>query len=219
MQYVSTRGQAPVLGFDDVLLAGLASDGGLYVPESIPRLDEMPDASSGYAAVASQVMRPFVGNGVIADQLDALCEDAYSGFADPRVAPLTEVDDELFLLELFWGPTLSFKDYALQLVGRMFDAVLTDRGSHVLVLGATSGDTGSAAIASRRRSGEPTFVPVTPWLRSTRSTGLGSWHRPPTTGGRRPRSVGDSRLPFQPETSATCWLRGSLARWALRSIA
>ncbi len=147
MRYISTRGQAPVLGFDDVLLAGLASDGGLYVPESIPVLDEMPDASDGYAAVAAQVMRPFVGDGVVADRLDELCAEAYGGFADPRVAPLTEVDDELFLLELFWGPTLSFKDYALQLVGRMFDAVLTDRGTHVLVLGATSGDTGSAAIA------------------------------------------------------------------------
>ena len=147
MRYISTRGQAPVLGFDDVLLAGLASDGGLYVPESLPRLEEMPDASHGYAAVAAQVMRPFVGDGVVAARLDALCEDAYGGFADPRVAPLTEVDDDLFLLELFWGPTLSFKDYALQLVGRMFDAVLTDRGNHVLVLGATSGDTGSAAIA------------------------------------------------------------------------
>jgi threonine synthase len=147
MRYVSTRGQAPVLGFDDVLLAGLASDGGLYVPESIPSLDEIPDVSDGYAAVAAQVMRPFVGDGVVADRLDALCAEAYGGFADPRVAPLSRVDDELYLLELFWGPTLSFKDYALQLVGRMFDVVLSDRGNHVLVLGATSGDTGSAAIA------------------------------------------------------------------------
>ena len=147
MRYISTRGRAPVLDFDDVLLAGLASDGGLYVPESIPTLDEMPDASDGYAAVAAQVMRPFVGEGVVADRLEALCAEAYGGFADPRVAPLTQIEDELFLLELFWGPTLSFKDYALQLVGRMFDVVLTDRGSRVLVLGATSGDTGSAAIA------------------------------------------------------------------------
>jgi threonine synthase len=147
MRYVSTRGQAPVLGFDDVLLAGLALDGGLYVPESIPSLDEMPDVSDGYAAVAAQVMRPFVGEGVVADRLEALCAEAYGGFADPRVAPLTPIDDELYLLELFWGPTLSFKDYALQLVGRMFDAVLSERGNRVLVLGATSGDTGSAAIA------------------------------------------------------------------------
>jgi threonine synthase len=147
MRYVSTRGQAPVLGFDDVLLAGLASDGGLYVPESIPSLDEMPDVSDGYAAVAAQVMRPFVGDGVVADRLDALCAEAYGGFAHSRVAPLSRVDDELYLLELFWGPTLSFKDYALQLVGRMFDVVLSDRAEHVLVLGATSGDTGSAAIA------------------------------------------------------------------------
>lgn len=147
MRYISTRGAAPELGFDDVLLAGLASDGGLYVPESIPKLETIPDASAGYAAVAAEVMRPFVGDGVVADRLDELCAEAYGGFAHPQVAPLTEVADDLYLLELFWGPTLSFKDYALQLVGRMFDAVLADRGEHVLVLGATSGDTGSAAIA------------------------------------------------------------------------
>ncbi len=147
MRYISTRGIAPELGFDDVLLAGLATDGGLYVPETIPTLAEMPDAADGYAAVAAQVMRPFVGDGVVAGRLDALCAEAYGGFADPRVAPLTEIEDGLYMLELFWGPTLSFKDYALQLVGRMFDAVLTERGRHVLVLGATSGDTGSAAIA------------------------------------------------------------------------
>ncbi len=147
MRYVSTRGRAPALDFDDVLLAGLASDGGLYVPESIPTIEELPDPSVGYAAVAAEVIRPFVGDGVVASRLDELCEAAYRGFAHPDVAPITELGDDLFLLELHWGPTLSFKDYALQLVGRMFDAVLTERSERVLVLGATSGDTGSAAIA------------------------------------------------------------------------
>jgi threonine synthase len=147
MRYVSTRGRAPVLDFDDVLLAGLASDGGLYVPESIPTIERLPDPSEGYAAVAAQVIRPFVGDGVVASLLDELCEAAYRDFAHKDVAPVTEVGDDLYLLELFWGPTLSFKDYALQLVGRMFDAVLTERSERVLVLGATSGDTGSAAIA------------------------------------------------------------------------
>lgn len=147
MNYVSTRGNAPELEFDDVLLAGLATDGGLYVPASIPKLDSIPDRALGYAGVAATVMRPFVGEGVIGSMLDELCTEAYAGFDHPDVAPLREVDDGLYLLELFWGPTLSFKDYALQLVGRMFDAVLSDRSGHVMVLGATSGDTGSAAIA------------------------------------------------------------------------
>lgn len=147
MRYVSTRGRAPVLEFDDVLLAGLASDGGLYVPESIPRLETTPDPDWPYHRVAAHVMRPFVGDGVVGKSLDELCRAAYEGFSHPDVAPLTRIDEHVSILELFWGPTLSFKDYALQLVGRMFDAVLTARDQRVLVLGATSGDTGSAAIA------------------------------------------------------------------------
>ena len=147
MLYRSTRGAAPELSFDDVLLAGLASDGGLYVPAEIPRLDGLPDVSEGYAAVAARVIRPFVGEGVVAERLDELCRSAYAEFDHPDVAPLVDLGDGSWLLELFHGPTLSFKDYALQLVGRMFDAGLSARGERVLVLGATSGDTGSAAIA------------------------------------------------------------------------
>lgn len=148
MRYLSTRGAAPVVGFDDVLLAGLASDGGLYVPERWPTLDSMPDPGAGYASVAVEIVRPFVTGGVVADQLDELAHRVYGRFRHPDVAPIRTVAPGHELLELFWGPTLSFKDYALQLVGAMFDVVLSDRGDRILVLGATSGDTGSAAIAA-----------------------------------------------------------------------
>ena len=162
MRYVSTRGEAPVLEFDDVLLAGLANDGGLYVPESIPTLDEHPDPDWSYAEVAAHVMRPFVGSGVVADQLDDLCDRAYGAFAHPDVAPIVDIGPDIYMLELFWGPTLSFKDYALQLVGGMFDAVLTERDQRVMVLGATSGDTGSAAIAGCEGRGRIDIVILYP---------------------------------------------------------
>ncbi len=148
MRYVSTRGEAPVLEFEDVLLQGLAADGGLYVPERWPTLDPDIDADDGYAAVAAAVIRPFVGDGTIADQLGDMASRVYGGFRHPDVAPLRTITDQRHLLELFWGPTLSFKDYALQMVGAMFDLVLSERGTTITVLGATSGDTGSAAIAA-----------------------------------------------------------------------
>lgn len=148
MRYISTRGAAPVLGFDDVLLAGLAADGGLYVPESMPTLSALPTADAGYAALAAEVVRPFVAGGVIAERIDELAHRVYGVFRHADVAPIRRIDDDRYLLELFWGPTLSFKDYALQLVGAMFDVVLAERGERILVLGATSGDTGSAAIAA-----------------------------------------------------------------------
>jgi threonine synthase len=137
-----------VLEFDDVLLAGLAVDGGLYVPESWPRLERLPDASLGYAGIAVEVIRPFVPGGVVAARLEEMAHRVYGSFRHPDVAPIRPIDDGRHLLELFWGPTLSFKDYALQLVGAMFDLVLRARGERILVLGATSGDTGSAAIAA-----------------------------------------------------------------------
>lgn len=144
MRYVSTRGSAPELGFDDVLLQGLAADGGLYVPSRWPQF-ELPESDS-YAEVAAAVIRPFVAGSVLEDQLDELVADTYSGFRHPEVAPLRDFGGDRYLLELFWGPTLSFKDYALQFVGSAFGNVLRARGGSVTVLGATSGDTGSAAI-------------------------------------------------------------------------
>ncbi len=145
MKFVSTRGTAPVLGFADVLLAGLANDGGLYVPEEWPALPDLTDAHD-YASVATAVMQPFVGDDLAPEVLAELCRDAYATFAHPAVAPLVQIDDEHWLLELFHGPTLAFKDIALQLVGRMFDHVLDERSERITIVGATSGDTGSAAI-------------------------------------------------------------------------
>jgi len=153
VKYVSTRGQAPVLNFDEVLLAGLARDGGLYVPENWPRFSATEiRALRGldYASFAAKVMAPFVEGCLTPDELTALCRDAYAGFTHKAVAPLKQVDANLWLMELFHGPTLAFKDYALQLVGRLFDHVLTKRGETVTIVGATSGDTGSAAIESCR---------------------------------------------------------------------
>ncbi len=149
MRYISTRGQAPVLDFAGVLLAGLAEDGGLYVPESWPRFgfaDWRALRGLPYPALAARIMQPFVGEAVPADTLSAICRDAYAGFGQPAVVPLQQLETGLFVQELFHGPTLAFKDMALQVVGRLFDHVLAERGEKVTVVGATSGDTGSAAI-------------------------------------------------------------------------
>ncbi len=147
MRYLSTRGLAPALSFEDVLLAGLARDGGLYVPESWPALG--PDwrrlAGLDYADLAVAVMQPFLG-GAFAGAFPSLVRDAYRGFGHKAVAPLVQIGPNEFLLELFHGPTLAFKDFALQLLGRLLDTSLQARGARTTVLGATSGDTGSAAI-------------------------------------------------------------------------
>ncbi|MBI2236298.1 MAG: threonine synthase [Magnetospirillum sp.] len=153
MKYVSTRGKAPVLDFDDVLLAGLARDGGLYVPQSWPSFSE-PEIRTlrglSYPDLAVRVMRPFVEGCLTEDELSALVADAYAGFTHPAVAPLKQIGRNRWVMELFHGPTLAFKDYALQLVGRLFDHVLAKRSQRVTIVGATSGDTGSAAIESCR---------------------------------------------------------------------
>lgn len=144
MRYSSTRGNAPVLGFCDVLLAGLARDGGLYVPETWPALDKTPNAN--YANRAASIMAPFVGDEIDSRVFHQLCIDAYSIFRHPDVAPLVEIGPNEYLLELFHGPTLAFKDIALQLVGKLFDHVLAQRNERVMIVGATSGDTGGAAF-------------------------------------------------------------------------
>ncbi len=153
MRYISTRGAAPVLGFEETLLAGLARDGGLYVPESWPTFsaDELRAlAGLPYPELAARVMLPFLGGALEPDAFSALVADAYASFDHAAVTPLVQLDSGLWLLELFHGPTLAFKDVALQLLGRLFDHVLTKQNRRVTVVGATSGDTGSAAIEACR---------------------------------------------------------------------
>ncbi len=144
MKYVSTRGAAPVLEFSEVVLAGLATDGGLYVPEYWPTVT--PNISSTYADLASSIFQPYLDQHVTPDIMDGLCRDAYATFRHPDVVPLVNLEPGHQLMELFHGPTLAFKDVALQLLGRLFDVILTQRDEKVTIVGATSGDTGSAAI-------------------------------------------------------------------------
>ena len=165
MRYISTRqsvGNRATLGFEDVLIAGLAPDGGLYVPTEIPQFSaaEMRRFRSlSYPELAAEVLAPFVGDAFHRDELLAILEDAYAGFDHRAVAPLKQLGSGEFLLELFHGPTIAFKDYALQVLGRLFDAVLARRGERVTIVGATSGDTGSAAIeACRDRENIDIFI-------------------------------------------------------------
>jgi threonine synthase len=144
MRYISTRGRAAELGFCDALLAGLATDGGLYVPQTWPKQPTM--TGSTYAAKAASLMAPYIEGEIPQDMFAQLCATAYSTFRDPAVVPLVQIAPEHYLLELFHGPTLAFKDVALQLIGQLFDYVLTQRNQRVMIVGATSGDTGSAAI-------------------------------------------------------------------------
>jgi threonine synthase len=149
MRYISTRGAAPSLDFEDVTLTGLASDGGLYVPEAWPHFTESEIAALrglSYVDTAVAVMRPFVQGSLDPAELRELCEAAYGRFSHAAVTPLVQLDARNWLLELFHGPTLAFKDVALQLLGLMFERFLSNRDTHLTVIGATSGDTGSAAI-------------------------------------------------------------------------
>jgi threonine synthase len=156
VRYVSTRGDAPALGFCDALLAGLAEDGGLYVPETWPRFgrDEIAAlAGLPYAEAAFRVIRPFVGSEIADRDLVAMCREAYAGFRHPAVVPLVQLGPSEWVLELFHGPTLAFKDVAMQLLSRLMDHVLKQRRARATIVGATSGDTGGAAIAAFRDRG------------------------------------------------------------------
>jgi len=149
MRYVSTRGQAPELTFEEAMLTGLARDGGLYVPETIPSFsvdDIAAMANLPYEEIAYRVMRPFVGDSFDDATFRAIIDRAYAGFKHDARAPLVQLNEGHFLMELFHGPTLAFKDFAMQLIGQLFQEALSRRGDRVTIVGATSGDTGSAAI-------------------------------------------------------------------------
>jgi threonine synthase len=149
MKYISTRGSAPALDFENVTLAGLATDGGLYVPESWPTFSAgqiRAMAGLSYVETAVRVMLPFVAGSLTEDELREMCTAAYGRFAHKAVTPLVQLDHRQWLLELFHGPTLAFKDVALQLLGLLFETFLARREDRITIVGATSGDTGSAAI-------------------------------------------------------------------------
>ena len=153
MQYISTRGSAPVLSFEQAMMTGLARDGGLYVPDHVPLLSAAQIAAmagQSYEAIAFIVMRPFIGDTFTDAEFKTLIARAYAGFGHAARAPMVQLGPNHFLLELFHGPTLAFKDFAMQLIGQMFQAALTRSGERITIVGATSGDTGSAAIEAFR---------------------------------------------------------------------
>ena len=154
MEYISTRGQAPTMDFEGVLLAGLAADGGLYVPKTLPSFSREQIAGFrhlSYSDLAFEIVFPFVEGAIPAEDLRKLIGETYASFRHDAVAPLIQLDHNQWVLELFHGPTLAFKDFALQLLGRLLDYVLQRRGEKVVIMGATSGDTGSAAIEGCRQ--------------------------------------------------------------------
>jgi threonine synthase len=154
MEYISTRGSAPALDFESVLLAGLASDGGLFVPAELPQFSAADIAAMrglSYPDLAQRIIHPFVADSIPAEDLRAMIEASYREFRHGAVAPLVQLDANQWVLELFHGPTLAFKDFALQLLGRLLDYVLDRQHRKVVIMGATSGDTGSAAIEGCRR--------------------------------------------------------------------
>ncbi len=153
MRYISTRGAAPTLNFAEAMMTGLARDGGLYVPEAVPRMalgDIAALAGLPYEEVAFRVMRPYLGDAFTDDGFRSLIAAAYRGFGHPARAPLRQLAPGHFLMELFHGPTLAFKDFAMQLIGQMMQAVLARTGARITIVGATSGDTGSAAMEAFR---------------------------------------------------------------------
>jgi len=165
MRYISTRGEAPAVGFAETLLAGLAPDGGLYVPAAWPTFDAdeiAAFAGKPYAEVAAAVLGRFVGDDIPAAKLRAICEAAYATFAHPAVTPVKQLDSGLWLLELFHGPTLAFKDVAMQLLARLYEHVLAERGRKLTIVCATSGDTGGAAVEAFRGASNVRIVVLFP---------------------------------------------------------
>jgi threonine synthase len=165
MRYISTRGEVVPLDFVEVMLAGLARDGGLYVPEQWPAL--APEAIARfagrpYAEVAVEVIRPFIGDGIAEADLSRMAQEAYGSFRHPAVAPLVQLGSSLFVLELFHGPTLAFKDLAMQLLARLMDHVLQARGERTTIVVATSGDTGGAAVEAFRGRAQVDIVVLFP---------------------------------------------------------
>lgn len=154
MKYVSTRGEAPALSFEDVVLTGLASDGGLYVPETLPTFSPEEIASwvgLPYNELALKIISPFVDGEISQADLKRIIDSSYANFRHQAIAPLVQTGHNEWILELFQGPTLAFKDFALQFLGHLLDHILAKRQQKVVILGATSGDTGSAAIEGCRR--------------------------------------------------------------------
>ena len=154
MKYISTRGQAPALNFEQVLLTGLASDGGLYVPAELPtfsREEIAAMAALDYPQLALKIISPFVDDSIPPHDLKAIIDETYAEFRHNAVAPMVQVAANQWVLELFHGPTLAFKDFALQLLGRLLDYILERKHQKVVIMGATSGDTGSAAIEGCKR--------------------------------------------------------------------
>jgi len=170
ISYHSTRGGAPALGFEDAVLAGLASDGGLYVPDSLPQFSATELKSwrdLPYAQLACRVLAPFTEGTLSAAELQQLAEETYAEFRHPDVAPLAELGSNHYALELFHGPTLAFKDFALQFLGRLLGKILHRRGIKATVLGATSGDTGSAAIAGFTHCADARIFILHPYQRTS----------------------------------------------------
>ena len=155
MKYISTRGGCSDYGFKQVLLTGLAPDGGLFVPEQLPQFSAADMESFkqlSYPELALKIISPFVADEIPEADLSRIIHESYADFDDPAVAPLTQLGEREWVLELFHGPTLAFKDFALQVLGRLLDYVLTENDQRVVILGATSGDTGSAALEGCRHS-------------------------------------------------------------------
>src|SRR6266705_6020257 len=185
-RYISTRGEAPTLGFCDVMLTGLARDGGLYVPETWPQLS--PETIAGffgrpYWEVAVDVIRPFVGAEISDADLGRMANEAYATFRHPAVVPLSQMSPHQFVLELFHGPTLAFKDVAMQLISRLMDHVLAKRGQRTTIVVATSGDTGGAAVGAFAGFDKVDLIVLFPHgrisdvlLRDTATTGAANVH-------------------------------------------